>query len=674
MSFFEFPNTRTYDKDLGWLIKRVIEISETLKNFVALNTIKYADPIQWNITTQYEANTVVVDPITGTAYISSKPVPAGVSLTNTDYWSVIFTLDMISANKNITLRDDGSNVLATFGSVAGDWLIWNGTLYRVSQTINVNEAYVVGYNLTRYTVEMFINDYITAIKNDIGDLTNLNTTDQSNLVAAINEVITNIGNLTNLNTTDQSNLVAAINEVLGINKIFKDISEMALANNLNIGDVVITAYPYEAMWEVIAQQSPDLVNIDLANGLTAHLLNNVPINIGALTTLSNYDDISDIINFLITNNYKHIIVPGGIFKLNVTIPGYSSLSGMGRTATSFVPRSSSDTTIITVNGDEVVLKDFTIIDTINHNCDGITIGSNGCNNSHFTNLHIENCKRGLISFYSMIWDEFINCDFIGNFSEGFLIQGNLGAFFNNNLIESCKFNNNVNAGLHIDCQSDKCFGNTFNSSNMEYNAIDRFGVSTSIDYAVYITGANIFNGCYFEGNTQVATGACVKGVGIQLFTGCSFINEKYLVNNDLFTSMTCKFTYVGCKRYNDLGGIATPQNSYGDIILIGCNFSVPNTYNSGMLDIDKNKLKAYTSTTGVIDADYPVNRIRANVTSMIHAISGQILYICNDLNASYTIDGSLMASGQPLTIAARSGLVAMVNYTGSAHVLMPLYQ
>lgn len=31
MSFFEFPNTRTYDSDLGWLIKRVNSYDETIK-------------------------------------------------------------------------------------------------------------------------------------------------------------------------------------------------------------------------------------------------------------------------------------------------------------------------------------------------------------------------------------------------------------------------------------------------------------------------------------------------------------------------------------------------------------------------------------------------------------------------------------------------------------------
>ena len=201
--------TDFHELNLDWLILKMIELNEIVENFVSLNTIKYADPIQWNITSQYEKNVVVIDPATGTAYLSTKPVPSGVAITNTDYWTVIFTLNILSANQNITLRDDGSNVLATFGSTSGDWLLWNGTLYKVTQTINVNEAYVVGYNITRYTIELFMDDLesslttiINAVDNKIGELSNLNTTTKTNLVNAINEVLSKSSGLNIYNILD----------------------------------------------------------------------------------------------------------------------------------------------------------------------------------------------------------------------------------------------------------------------------------------------------------------------------------------------------------------------------------------------------------------------------------------------------------------------------------------
>ena len=218
--FDQFPYTNFHELNLDWLLRMIKELNNTVENFVALNTIKYADPIQWDITTQYETNTVVVDPNTGTAYISSKPVPAGVALTNTDYWSVIFTLDLISANQNITLHDDGNNPNATFTSSVGDWLLWNGVLYRVTQSIAISQSYIVGYNIERYTVELFIQDAVTALTTYvdnvaamIGQLSDLNTTDKTSIVNAINSVLTDMGSLSDLDTTDKTSIVNAINEL-----------------------------------------------------------------------------------------------------------------------------------------------------------------------------------------------------------------------------------------------------------------------------------------------------------------------------------------------------------------------------------------------------------------------------------------------------------------------------
>lgn len=232
MWFNQYPYINLTDLNLDFIYKSIKELRYQLENFININTIKYANPIQWNITTQYEANTVVIDANDGTAYLSVKPVPSGVAITNTEYWTPIFTLNLLSANQNITLRDDGSNVLATFSSNADDWLIWNNTLYKVTQAINVNEAYVVGYNLTRYTVEMFINDYLTEIRNIIGDLNDLATTDKDSIVDAINDIINNIiGDLNNLTTTDKDSVVDAINEV--VNSVSEIDKGYYLINDVN---------------------------------------------------------------------------------------------------------------------------------------------------------------------------------------------------------------------------------------------------------------------------------------------------------------------------------------------------------------------------------------------------------------------------------------------------------
>lgn len=88
--FEQFPYTNFHDLNLDWILKKVKDLEQTVSGFTAQNLIKYADPLAWNITQQYEKNTVVVDPASGIAYMSNQAVPEGITLTNTEYWSVIF--------------------------------------------------------------------------------------------------------------------------------------------------------------------------------------------------------------------------------------------------------------------------------------------------------------------------------------------------------------------------------------------------------------------------------------------------------------------------------------------------------------------------------------------------------------------------------------------------------
>ena len=204
--FDNFPYTNFHELNLMWILEALKEIQTTTEQFVAINSLKYADPIQWNIVKQYEKNTIVIDPLTGTAYISVQPVPSGVALTNTDYWTVVFDLGsfVTRAAKNFTDRwEDSTTLTATFPTAANDWLVWGDTLYKAVVNITAGDQYVVDSNIKHFTIE-----------DVIGHLEDLTTTDKTNLVAAINEIITKAGDLADLDTTDKSNLVAAINEVL----------------------------------------------------------------------------------------------------------------------------------------------------------------------------------------------------------------------------------------------------------------------------------------------------------------------------------------------------------------------------------------------------------------------------------------------------------------------------
>lgn len=157
------PYTNFHDLNLDWIIDMLNAFNTKLTNFVSLATIKYANPIQWDITSQYEANTVVVDS-NGNAYLSVQPVPSGVSLDRTEFWTKIGNFDELWANvkKAITPNDEGHSPTATANRAVND-LVWvNGALVRVTKTMIAGDAYVPGSNCVSSSTNEVLHYLITA--------------------------------------------------------------------------------------------------------------------------------------------------------------------------------------------------------------------------------------------------------------------------------------------------------------------------------------------------------------------------------------------------------------------------------------------------------------------------------------------------------------------------------
>ena len=92
MIFDKYPYTDFHELNLDWIIATIKEMDSTMDTFTALNTVTWAG--DWDPDTTYPAWSIVRD-ADGSAYISLKVVPAGVLLTDSDYWALAFDYDVL---------------------------------------------------------------------------------------------------------------------------------------------------------------------------------------------------------------------------------------------------------------------------------------------------------------------------------------------------------------------------------------------------------------------------------------------------------------------------------------------------------------------------------------------------------------------------------------------------
>ena len=161
-----YPGTDLHELDLAYVLGEVNALKYTLNNFVKNNTFKFADPIEWDITTQYAAVTIVKYR-SHIFYVSTQPVPAGIQITNTNYWYKL--LDYSGGGGSggvgpevISIYDNGSSTTAIRNYTAWDILWYNDTLYTATENIAQGATLTVGTNINEVTV----GELITRLIND----------------------------------------------------------------------------------------------------------------------------------------------------------------------------------------------------------------------------------------------------------------------------------------------------------------------------------------------------------------------------------------------------------------------------------------------------------------------------------------------------------------------------
>ena len=98
MIFNRYPYTDFHEMNLDMLLEVIKKLTGEMEDFKVINKITFYG--EWDITNQYPAWAIVDD--NGNGYISIKPVPAGVPLSDGNYW--VLVADYSALYANITTR------------------------------------------------------------------------------------------------------------------------------------------------------------------------------------------------------------------------------------------------------------------------------------------------------------------------------------------------------------------------------------------------------------------------------------------------------------------------------------------------------------------------------------------------------------------------------------------
>lgn len=654
----KWPFTNFHELNLDWILDTLKKQDAAIADFISLNSITYADPIQWDITRQYPKNCVVVDK-NGDGYLSVQPVPVGVEIGNTDYWTKIGNFSELwsTVKLAITAADEGLKTTASADRAAGD-LVWlNNTLYVCTTAITRGTEY--GTNNTAKTT----------IDARLANLANAVSTLQTNIA----NVNTALGN--KIDKATEGDLAQTVSGNFGIhaktftvtsNDAAGDRAALKVYSNSNtpvdIGsdggtylhgltktNLTIRKYNDNLDWWPLADYSGTVRKVavirDNANFTT---IPGSPVDIRTYQTLKmdGTDDITATINTHTAD--EPLFIPAGTYKISAPLQLKHSLYGA---ASSRDPaRGTSDTIlkytanptafgtlgVITVSGDDVTGN--VVIANLDIICNGM-IGGIVFTTNKYTDNYIYNVSIGGVKSYGVYLQPanstlsrycYMDNVSVWGFSDVHpteRVSGNV-AFYWGDKSPDCDCNNL----LAMVCQTGfDCRTNVFGCNWITYNGIPSGGTG-GVDANTWwdnTNGLKVTNNDVHITNLYLDT--CRRGI---VFDGpgkaAAYINNLiYTINDDT----------------------ATTGEGNAALALIGTSHSPQLAVDGGIIN-----RSAKVSTTVQTIGQYPVTAMMCKInnayiyTKREYIFEGNNQYICKagehrciDLaitdQTQYTVDG-----------------------------------
>lgn len=149
--FNKYPYTDFHELNLDWIIGQIKMLRHEMTEFEILNTITIGGT--WDITQQYSQWTLVDDG-SGIGYVSIRPVPAGIQLTNTDYWIRVCdysaVLDQLTGAIDYVNKKFERNVLYIGDSFFYGALLPHELDHYITQKIRASHEYNYSYGGTGF--------------------------------------------------------------------------------------------------------------------------------------------------------------------------------------------------------------------------------------------------------------------------------------------------------------------------------------------------------------------------------------------------------------------------------------------------------------------------------------------------------------------------------------------
>ena len=680
----KWPYTDFHNLNLDWILETLKKQDAAIADFISLNSITYANPLQWDITRQYPKNQVVLD-TNGDGYLSVQPVPVGVEIDNTGYWTKIGNFSELwsTVKLAITAADEGLKTTASADRASGD-LVWlNNTLYVCTTAITRGTEYGTN-NTEKTTIDARLANLAQAVKTLQDNITEINT-------ALPNKIDKNTTG--DLNQTVSGNFNQTVNGewVLdstgdftikrdGLYAFYANSREFGIGSRTRTKPVTISGIPqFESLSPVNIDDNYAYVNMRIgpANTNTKFLVSRTgkipdsikpsPRSIEEFQELKKdgTDDITETLNTY-TKQFP-LFIPTGTYKISAPVQLKHSL--YGASASRDPARGSSDTIlqytgnptafgslgVLTVSGNDV--SGNIVVSNLDIICNGM-IGGIVFTTDKYTDNYIANVSIGGVKSYGVYLQPststlsrycYMDNVSVWGFSDVYpseRVAGNVAFYWGDKSPDCC-----CNNLLAMVCQTGfDCRTNVFGCNWITYNGIPAGGTGGADANAWWenTNGIKVTNNDVHITNLYLDT--CRRGI---VFDGPG--KAAAYINNLIYT-------------VND--STATTGEGNAALALIGTSPSPQLTVDGGVIN-----RSAKVSTTVQTIGKYPVTAMVCKInnayiyTKREYIFSGNNQYICK-AGEHRCIDLAITDQTQ-YTVAGQSEVGDPEQYKAFAMVPIP---